>query len=343
MKIAITGGAGFVGFNLSTYLKQQHPHFTLIAFDNLSRLGSEQNVHELKKVDIQFVHGDVRNPLEVKSIGPVDFIIHCASDASVLSGITTSSELLFQNNLMGSINIFEHAVQNNAQLIFFSTNRVYNCQTLNEIKYTESSNRFILSNQQKISGLSNKGISEDFPVHLSKTFYGASKYCCESILKEYGVYRNLKYVINRFGIISGRGQFGVQQQGIISYWLKQYLTKSKLTYFGYGGLGKQVRDALHVDDLCRIINLQLQNLSSIDGETFNVGGGFENSFSLRELTQRCTEITGNNVQVISVPENRLGDIPIFYTDNSKVQNKLNWCPKYTLNDILEDLLQWYKP
>jgi len=342
MNILVTGGAGFIGFNLLSYLNDLYPNYRLIAIDNLKRLGSETNITALAKRGIKFIHGDIRNTQEINMAGAVDIIIHCASDASILSGITSSSELVIQNNLLGSINIFEYAVQQNARLIFFSTNRVYGSKSLNEINYSEENTRFKLNQLQTIHGVSEYGISEEFPLLQSKTFYGATKYCSEILLMEYAEFYGLKYVINRFGIVSGKGQFGTRDQGIISYWLKQHYFKEHLCYFGYGGHGKQVRDAIHIMDLCRIIDLQINNISTIDREIFNIGGGKANSFSLQELTQYCQDITGNKLVIENSKEIRPGDIPLYYTDNRKISEKFDWLPKQNLHEILSDLFYWYK-
>ncbi|AWM32125.1 hypothetical protein DDQ68_04540 [Hymenobacter nivis] len=234
MRILVTGGAGFVGFNLLCYLNDGYPHYRLVGLDNLKRLGSEQNVSALLKRGIEFLHGDVRNMHELQQAGTVDVVIHCASDASVLGGITSPAELIIQNNLMGSVNVFEYAAQQHARLIYFSTNRIYSCESLNALAYAERDSRLVLAKTQKLSGVSARGISEEFPVMLSKTFYGATKYCGEVLLQEYAAYKGLRYVINRFGVISGSGQFGMESQGVIAYWLRQHFEQKPLKYIGSG-------------------------------------------------------------------------------------------------------------
>lgn len=342
MKILVTGGAGFIGYNIISYLSTNYPNYNLIAFDNLKRLGSESNLVHLKNKNIQFVHGDIRNTSELYSVGNVDLVIHCASNPSVLAGITDSSELVIQNNLIGSINVFEFTSQQQAKIIFLSSNRVYDSRALNNLSYIEKDTRLVLSGDQLFEGVSENGISEKFSTSFTRTFYGTTKLCSELLLQEYAEYRELKYIINRFGVVSGKGQFGTQDQGIISFWLKKHLKQESLSYFGYGGKGKQVRDVLHILDLCEILDLQLKNIDNIHGETFNIGGGFLNSFSLMELTERCQAYTGNVIQIKSVKANRSGDIPIYYTDNTKILKSLKWAPRLTLDEILEDLLQWYR-
>jgi CDP-paratose 2-epimerase len=58
------------------------------------------------------------------------------------------------------------------------------------------------------------------------------------------------------------------------------------------GTGKQVRDALHIEDFCSAIAWEMQNFDKVDGQMFNIGGGRDCSFSLLELTQLCENSTG---------------------------------------------------
>lgn len=74
MKIVITGGAGFVGSTLCLELKSKYPNYQIIAFDNLKRRGSELNLIDFKKLDIDFVHGDIRNAEDLISLGTFDVL-----------------------------------------------------------------------------------------------------------------------------------------------------------------------------------------------------------------------------------------------------------------------------
>ena len=70
---------------------------------------------------------------------------------------------------------------------------------------------------------------------------------------EYGYTYNLPVWINRCGVLAGAGQFGTAEQGIFSYWLHAHAQRRRLGFFGFGGRGLQVRDALHPDDLATIV------------------------------------------------------------------------------------------
>ena len=77
MSVLVTGGAGFIGSNLALRFKKSDPRRRVIAFDNLRRRGSEMNLGVLKNADIEFVHGDVRNPTDLSAIEmPIDLTLN---------------------------------------------------------------------------------------------------------------------------------------------------------------------------------------------------------------------------------------------------------------------------
>ena len=109
-------------------------------------------------------------------------------------------------------------------------------------------------------------------------------------------------IINRCGVLAGPWQMGKVDQGVITLWVARHVFGLPLKYIGYGGLGKQVRDVLHVNDLFDLIVLQMSSPESWDGRIYNVGGGREVSVSLLELTELCRRATGREVPIGRVPE-----------------------------------------
>jgi CDP-paratose 2-epimerase len=106
--------------------------------------------------------------------------------------------------------------------------------------------------------------------------------------------------------------------------------KGKLSYVGYGGTGKQVRDVLHIKDLVSLIDMQIHEIQKFNGQIFNVGGSRQISASLLELTEFCNEITGNKIVIDSVAQTRKADIKLYLSDFSKVQNIIQWEPKISV-------------
>jgi CDP-paratose 2-epimerase len=133
---------------------------------------------------------------------------------------------------------------------------------------------------------------------------------------------------------------GKVDQGVFTYWALGHCFRRQLTYIGYGGRGKQVRDLLHVDDLAALIEDQLMRPQHWDGMTVNVGGGNEFSLSLRETTEICRELTGNRVEVTSSSESRPGDVRIYVSDCSNLYEHTDWRPSRTPRQVLSDTVSW---
>ena len=91
----------------------------------------------------------------------------------------------------------------------------------------------------------NKEISLKYDTNSAKSLYGFTKLASEELIKEYAYSNNLKYIINRFGVIAGPWQFGKVDQGFMSLWVWRHLSKLKLKLIGFGGSGHQIRDVLH--------------------------------------------------------------------------------------------------
>ena len=129
-------------------------------------------------------------------------------------------------------------------------------------------------------------------------------------------------------------------QGVFTYWVLAHYFRRELRYIGYGGLGKQVRDLLHVEDLADLIEDQLLRPEHWDGRTVNVGGGRVFSLSLRETTELCVEITGNRIDVVGSNESRPGDVRIYLSDCERLQGLTAWRPRREPRRVLEDIFSW---
>jgi CDP-paratose 2-epimerase len=340
ISILITGGCGFIGSNLALLLKEKYPAYHVVALDNLKRRGSELNIPRLKNAGVEFIHGDIRNKEDLTTGCKFDFIIDAAAEPSVMAGMGAMPNYVINTNLNGTINTLELAAGIGAKFIFLSTSRVYPIAYLENINYTEGETRFELSAHQSIPGVSGKGISESFPLDKARSVYGATKLASELLVEEFREFFDVNYVINRCGVIAGPHQMGKVDQGVITLWVARHYWKKDVAYFGYGGMGKQVRDALHILDLFDLVDFELHNFDKVNGCTFNAGGGLASSVSLRELTGICVEITGNKVGASSIMENRKGDIPIYITDNSKIHSCTGWQPARNINDIVTDTFNW---
>jgi CDP-paratose 2-epimerase len=341
--ILITGGAGFVGSSLAISFKSKYPSYQILCLDNLKRRGSELNIPRLTESGIKFIHGDIRNREDFDSVQDrVDLLIEASAEPSVLAGLKGTPDYLLNTNLMGTINCLNFAVKNKSDFIFLSTSRVYPIGRIEQINFEEKQTRFAISESQVISGVSSIGISESFPMDGYRSLYGASKLSSELIINEYNQFYNLKTVINRCGVLTGPWQMGKIDQGVVVLWMARHFWKKSLSYIGYGGLGKQARDMLHVDDLFRLADIQAHEMNKYSNQTFNVGGGDEVSLSLQELTMMCEKITGNRIEIGNVIEGRQADIRIYITDNTKIKKISGWQPQIMSEQILQEIFEWIR-
>ena len=113
-------------------------------------------------------------------------------------------------------------------------------------------------------------------------------------------------------------------------------------YIGFGGHGNQVRDVIHIEDVCEIVFLQIKNIKQKFNDTFNVGGGVANAISLKELTLKCQKLTKNKINIYKKKSTSIYDIPYFITDNAKINKCYEWKPSRSVDIILHDIYKWLK-
>jgi CDP-paratose 2-epimerase len=73
----------------------------------------------------------------------------------------------------------------------------------------------------------------------------------------------LRAAINRCSVIAGPWQMGKVDQGVVALWVLRHFFGKPLKYIGYGGTGKQVRDMLHVADLCELVEEQISDFDRL--------------------------------------------------------------------------------
>jgi CDP-paratose 2-epimerase len=339
VRVLVTGGAGFVGGNLAVSLAARHSDWKIVALDNLMRRGSELNLPRLREAGIEFVHGDVREPADLANAGDFDAMVECSAEPSVLAGFADTSYSV-QTNLLGAFNCLERARAEEAFVVFLSTSRVYPVAPQLDLKLEETDTRFELSASQPVASASPAGIAEDFPLAGARTLYGATKLSAELLIEEYADAFGLRAVTNRCGVIAGPWQMGKVDQGVFTHWMLAHLLGGELSYIGFGGTGKQVRDLLHVLDLVDLVERQLLAPDAWDGVTANVGGGREVSLSLAETTALCREIAGREIPVSVAGEDRPGDVPLYVSDCSHLFGLTEWRPQRDARDVLEDIAAW---
>ena len=323
MRILITGGCGFIGSNLAIFLKDKIKNAKIASVDNLSRKGSDLNHKRLSQKQIKNFKSDIGRLNKLIKLPKFDLVIHCAADPAIEASRKKIEEV-FNSNLIGTFNVLKKCAKDNSNIIYLSSSRVYAMENLFRLKKKGS-------------------VKENFDVENVKSIYGFTKLSSELLIKEYSYLHKIKYIINRVALVSGPWQFGKEEQGFVSLWVWRHLKHLRLNYIGFGGTGKQVRDVLHIQDLCELILLQIQKFKKINNKLMNVGGGKRNSLNLIQLTRLSTNITKNKIKIGSVKKTSPYDVPYFVTNTGYVTRLYKWKPKRNLKKIIADLYFWMKP
>jgi len=341
LHILVTGGAGFIGSQLATWLRCYQGHAVTV-LDNLVRRGSEENLPQLKAHDIKFIHGDVRRREDFHGLRNIELVCDCAAQASVVTGYANPTFDL-QNNAFGAIEVLEFAREREIPVIFWSTNRVYPAHRINNLPIEELPTRLSFKDRrllEPIRGFDAKfGISEKFTVDGgTHSIYGLSKLMADLACQEYAQAYGIPVIINRFGVVSGSGQFGHADQGFLVWWVIAHLLGQPLVIHGHDG--KQVRDVLFIEDLLALIDKQVPRIHEFAGQVFNVGGGAANAISLLELTAKVQERTKVKMNLGYLQEPRPNDLKLYWTDHRRVSAAFAWQPRVTIDEGLDRIVEW---
>ena len=300
MRVLITGGAGFIGYHVSTLLAKKG--YDVVVMDNGSR---SSFLIELKKQGIELITADVRDIYTLWDITEkVDAIIHLAALIDVEE--SSRKPLLYHEvNVGGTLNVLHVALKRRINhLVIASSAAVYG---------------------EPVS----LPITESHPLN-PLSVYGATKLFCEIYSRIYNQMYNLSVIVLRIFNVYGPGQRG-RYSGVISRFIENALNNKPLTIYGDG---KQTRDFIYVKD---VANAFLNSLRKDGFWIFNIGSG--KPYSILEIAKVIKEITGSFSKIIYEKE-RIGDIRHSYADISLAKKELGFYPSTRLEDGLKETIKW---
>jgi CDP-paratose 2-epimerase len=330
--ILITGGCGFIGCNLADTLARRGDK--VIAFDNLSRAGVRENAQWLKFRHgdlVSIVTGDIRDSISViEAVRGARGVLHLAAQVAVTGSLQDPVED-FEINARGTLNTLEAIRLHNpsAPIIFASTNKVYG-RLVSDEQIKKAGRRHVPAVAQFASG-----VGEDAPLDFYSP-YGCSKGAADQYVRDYARVYGLNAAVLRMSCIYGPRQFGTEDQGWLAHFMLRSILGEPLTIFGDG---LQVRDALHVSDAARAWLTVFDNIETVRGRVFNLGGGQNNSISLLELIDEISQMRGA-VPSLRFDEWRPGDQPWYVSRIDAIASAVGWKPQIPLRQGLQSLLQW---
>ena len=333
MKIAVTGGLGFIGSH--TVVELQNKGFEVIAIDNLSNssievLGGIERITGKKPL---FENIDLRDKLAVhnffKKYNDVAGVIHFAASKAV--GESVENPLLYYEN---NINALVYVLQ--------------------EITNLTQAN-FIFSSSCTVYGQAETmPITEDASVQPAMSPYGNTKQVGEEIIFDVAKVTNLNSVLLRYfnpigahpSAEIGELPLGVPQNLVPFITQTALGLRKELAVFGNDYPtpdGTCIRDYIHVVDLAKAHVIALQRLLNKTNEEkveiFNLGTG--TGSSVLEVINAFEKVSGQKLPYKIVPR-RSGDVIIAYANTDKAKKVLGWSTKLSLQEALENAWNWEK-
>ena len=312
MKILITGSAGFIGYHLSySLLEDGHD---IIGLDNINDY-YDQNL----KKDRLSILSDFKNyffsrtdicdkgPLEniFKKHNP-EIVINLAAQAGVRYSLI-NPDAYSKSNFVGFINIIELCRQNKVDgLIYASSSSVYG-----------ANNQMPFSEQDRL----NKPIS----------LYGASKRANELIAHSYSHLYSLKTTGLRFFTVYGPWY---RPDMAMYIFIDKIMKSQPIQVFNNG---KMKRDFTYIEDI--IGGIKSAVLNNYECEIFNLGNN--KSEKLMDVISVIEKFVGRNANIEFEPLQK-GDMIETFADIQHSSDKLNYNPKTTIEEGINELVKWYK-
>lgn len=327
--VLITGGAGFIGSNLTASLIGT-PGIRLKILDNLSRKGVLKNLQWLESLagneNLEVIVGDVRNPDVVRrAAADASEIYHLAAQVAVTNSVVNPVED-FEVNARGTLNVLEAARLSGKQPFVFytSTNKVYGA--LNSVEVVAAGESY------RAKDRAFRGVNESQRLDFHSP-YGCSKGTADQYVRDYARIYKIPTVVFRMSCIAGPRQFGTEDQGWVAHFLYSAIAGRLITIYGDG---LQVRDVLHVYDLIDAIHAARKHIDHTAGKIYNLGGGLERAYSVLQMLRAIERSTGVSVRT-RFDQFRPGDQPLYISDSASIESDTGWRARRTLREILIDI------
>ncbi len=298
----VTGGAGFIGSHIAKHLlKLNH---RVIIIDDLSG-GKKENIPNTAI----FIKGSITNDILINTTFKeyaFDYVYHLAAYAA--EGLSHFiRKFNYQNNLIGSINLINAAVNHNIKrFIFTSSIAVYGTQ---ELPLKESQ----------------KPQPED-P-------YGIAKYAVEMDLENAHTMFGLNYTIFRPHNVYGPGQnIGDKYRNVVGIFMNQLLKREAMTIFGDGN---QTRAFTFIEDVAPYI-AESYAFAKAKNQIFNIGSNTECSVNL--LAKEVAKVMDSQCNINYLEQRE--EVVHAYSDHTKLNQVFDLKNETSLSDGLKKTALW---
>ena len=309
--VLVTGGAGFIGSNISETLLAKG--YRVVVIDDLST-GKMENILALSNSDnLKFIKGGILESGLMRSIiksEKISLISHQAAISSVSKSIADPVKTM-ETNVGGTTNLFHIAAE-------------YGCK------------RIVFASSSSIYGDAPELPKRETMPPCPKSPYAMSKAAKEMLGSVFSSLYGIEIVGLRYFNVYGKRQDPASDYAaVIPKFIAKALDNEPIPIEGDGG---QTRDFIYIDD---VVNANLTALTgdNISGTIFNVANGEQTS--ILELATKILEITGSKSEIVFKTA-RIGDIRDSVGDTWKAQKHLGYSKKFDIKKGLMETVAWYR-
>lgn len=310
-RILVTGGAGFIGSHIVDRLLSEGYQVTVL--DNLSS-GDLKNIPYDENKNFHFLRGDIRDSSLVKeALRDIDAVFHEAALVSVTLSVQHPM-LAHEVNVTGTLNLLKASVDLGVKRVVFASSAAVYGETSRPGK----------SETMATSPFSPYGVSKLAAENYTRSFY--KLYGLETV--------SLRY----FNVYGPRQSFDVNcaYGGVITISLNRLMRNMPPIIYGDG---EQTRDFVYVEDIVDANMLALNTKEGL-GDSFNVGSGTR--VSINYIVQVLKGLLKKEKVQNTYTDARIGDVRHGYANIGKASKLLGYNPRFSLEDGLSRLVQWYR-
>jgi UDP-N-acetylglucosamine/UDP-N-acetylgalactosamine 4-epimerase len=312
MKILVTGGAGFIGSNLTENLLQDDAVERIVVLDNFAT-GSKKNIENFfANKKFIFIEGDIRNIDDCnKAAVGIDYILHQAALGSVPRSINnpkTTNDV----NITGTLNVFKVAIDNNVKRVVFAAS---------------SSTYGDHPDLPKVEDKIGKPLSP----------YAVTKYVMELYADVFSKTYGLEYIgLRYFNVFGPRQNPNGAYAAVIPLFIQDIMNNKAPTINGDGETG---RDFTFVENVIEANKLAMftENKSAVN-TIYNIAyGGYT---TLNQLCQHIQDILNKDLPAHYGPE-RKGDVKQSMASIEKAKALLGYNPTIDAKSGLQKTVDWF--
>ncbi|MFA5162265.1 MAG: dTDP-glucose 4,6-dehydratase [Elusimicrobiales bacterium] len=307
MKIAVTGGLGFIGSNFVRHVLDKHTDWHVLNIDKKTYAGNPDNLRDVSgNPRYKWLRADIADLKKMRAaLEGIDAVVHFAAESHVDRSILHPGDFI-RTNVVGTHCLLEAA-------------RACNIK------------RFVHVSTDEVYGSVEEGRSVETDPLLPNSAYSASKASSDLLVRAYFVTYKLPVVTTR--CTNNYGPYQYPEKALPLLITNAGADKPFPLY----GDGKNVREWIYVQDHVEAVEAVL--LKGREGEVYNIGGG--KLLSNVEIVKTVLDLMGKPHTLIQPVADRPGHDRRYALDCEKIARETGWRHRFKFEDAIKLTIDWY--